>query len=141
MGAPVALAAQRPCRRAASGCGQPGPQVDQQGTGVGGEAGGQGVVVGRSWRAARSILTRRRNCLPVRSDLAWSPPIRPGRTPGPTTYELTHLEALEAEAIHIIREVAAEFERPVLLFSGGKDSVVMLHLAEKAFWPARCRSR
>ena len=51
--------------------------------------------------------------------------------------ELTHLEALEAESIHIIREVAAEFERPGLLFSGGKDSIVMLRLAEKAFWPAR----
>ncbi|MGH2687800.1 MAG: sulfate adenylyltransferase subunit CysD, partial [Actinomycetota bacterium] len=50
---------------------------------------------------------------------------------------LTHLRALEAEGIHIIREVAAEFERPVLLFSGGKDSIVMLRLAEKAFHPAR----
>src|ERR1700686_2814590 len=58
---------------------------------------------------------------------------------GPTAgrYELSHLRSLEAEAIHIIREVAAEFERPVLLFSGGKDSIVMLHLALKAFQPAR----
>jgi sulfate adenylyltransferase subunit 2 len=50
--------------------------------------------------------------------------------------QLSHLEALEAESIHVVREVAAEFERPVLLFSGGKDSAVMLRLAEKAFWPA-----
>jgi sulfate adenylyltransferase subunit 2 len=53
------------------------------------------------------------------------------------TYELSHLRALEAEAIHVMREVAAELERPVLLFSGGKDSIVLLRLAEKAFRPGR----
>src|SRR6476619_160725 len=54
----------------------------------------------------------------------------------PTTYHLSHLRTLEAEAIHVMREVAADFERPVLLFSGGKDSIVLLRLAEKAFRPA-----
>jgi len=52
-------------------------------------------------------------------------------------YSLSHLETLEAESIHILREAAAEARRPVLLFSGGKDSIVMLRLAEKAFRPAR----
>jgi sulfate adenylyltransferase subunit 2 len=52
-------------------------------------------------------------------------------------YELTHLRNLESEAIHIMREVGAQLERPVLLFSGGKDSIVLLRLAEKAFRPAR----
>ena len=56
-------------------------------------------------------------------------------SPAAGQYELSHLRSLEAEAIHIIREVAAEFERPVLLFSGGKDSIVLLRLAEKAFRP------
>src|ERR1700704_3189190 len=55
----------------------------------------------------------------------------------PFTFELSHLETLEAELIHIFREVAAEFERPVLLFSGGKDSIVLLRLAQKAFRPGR----
>jgi sulfate adenylyltransferase subunit 2 len=55
----------------------------------------------------------------------------------PTKYELGHLKALEAESIHIMREVAATMERPALLFSGGKDSIIMVHLARKAFWPAR----
>ena len=55
----------------------------------------------------------------------------------PVHYELSHLESLEAESIHIFREVAAEFERPVLLFSGGKDSIVLLRLAQKAFRPGR----
>src|SRR6201986_4421848 len=57
--------------------------------------------------------------------------------PSRTDYLLSQLDVLEAESIHVIREVAAEFERPVLLFSGGKDSIVMLALAERAFWPAR----
>src|SRR6266568_1010283 len=53
-----------------------------------------------------------------------------------TSYHLDHLQFLETEAIHVLREVAAEFERPVLLFSGGKDSICLLRLAEKAFRPS-----
>ncbi len=53
------------------------------------------------------------------------------------TYQLSDVGALESEPIHIIREVAAEFDRPAMLFSGGKDSIVMLHLASKAFAPAK----
>ena len=54
-----------------------------------------------------------------------------------TDYKLTHLKQLESESIHIIREVAAEFERPVMLYSIGKDSAVMLHLTMKAFYPSK----
>src|SRR5271163_822421 len=54
-----------------------------------------------------------------------------------SSYNLTHLKELEAESIHIMREVAAEFERPVMLYSIGKDSSVMLHLAMKAFYPGK----
>jgi sulfate adenylyltransferase subunit 2 len=67
-----------------------------------------------------------------------SPTMDELRRAGVTTVRrLTHLQALESEAIHVMREVAAELERPVLLFSGGKDSIVLLRLAEKAFRPAR----
>ena len=59
-----------------------------------------------------------------------------GRTGLPAEFTLDHLDHLESEAVHIFREVAGEFERPVILFSGGKDSVVMVHLARKAFAPA-----
>lgn len=69
-----------------------------------------------------------------------NPPIRFRQeatlTTGPSSSHLTHLDRLEAESIHIIREVAAEIERPVMLYSVGKDSAVMLHLARKAFYPA-----
>jgi sulfate adenylyltransferase subunit 2 len=52
-------------------------------------------------------------------------------------YFLTHLRELEAEAIFVIREVVSQFEKPVLLFSGGKDSIVLTHLAKKAFYPGK----
>ncbi|MCB0593614.1 MAG: phosphoadenosine phosphosulfate reductase family protein, partial [Phaeodactylibacter sp.] len=53
------------------------------------------------------------------------------------SYNLNHLKELESESIYVIREVAAQFERPVLMFSGGKDSILMVHLAMKAFYPAK----
>lgn len=53
------------------------------------------------------------------------------------SYTVSHLKELEAEAIYVFREVAAQFERPVLMFSGGKDSIVLTHVAKKAFWPAK----
>ena len=52
-------------------------------------------------------------------------------------YQINHLDELEAESIFVIREVAAQFENPLMLFSGGKDSIVMFHLAIKAFYPAK----
>ncbi|MFH9674852.1 sulfate adenylyltransferase subunit CysD [Streptomyces sp. NPDC017405] len=64
------------------------------------------------------------------------PPAPAGREPAARTAPLTHLEMLESEAAHIFREVAGEFDRATLLFSGGKDSIVMLHVALKAFAPA-----
>src|SRR5205809_7121254 len=63
-------------------------------------------------------------------------PRRQTLSPFMSSYHLDHLQYLETEAIHVIREVAAEFERPALLFSGGKDSICLLRLAEKAFRPS-----
>ena len=53
------------------------------------------------------------------------------------SYKLNHLRELESESIYVIREVVAQFENPCMLFSGGKDSIVMFHLARKAFWPSK----
>ncbi len=66
----------------------------------------------------------------------YPPASDPGSHAMRTDYQMSQLDVLEAEAMHVMREVAAEFERPALLFSGGKDSIVMLALAAKAFWPA-----
>ncbi len=63
--------------------------------------------------------------------------VNTNQNPSQKSYHLTHLRELEAESIFVIREVAAQFERPALLFSGGKDSIILSHLARKAFWPGR----
>jgi sulfate adenylyltransferase subunit 2 len=97
---------------------------------------------GRYGRARDIFLTMVRKPRPGRrivacgaADLDWLCPN--GYAPGVIRYQLSHLRALEHEAIHILREMAAERERPCLLFSGGKDSIVLLRLAEKAFRPAK----
>src|SRR4029079_3437081 len=74
---------------------------------------------------------------PLRSITARGRRGRRGAGGGAVTRELSYLRRLEAEAIFFMREVAAEFEHPVLLFSGGKDSIVLLRLAEKAFRPGK----
>ena len=81
-------------------------------------------------KAEGGVCWRHRAWLPTRAVRTASAHVGSGH------YRLSHLRALEAQAIHIFREVAAEFERPTLMFSGGKDSIVMLHVAKKAFWPA-----
>jgi sulfate adenylyltransferase subunit 2 len=81
------------------------------------------------------MFTRfKRHQFKVRLRYQCQPRDKPARMPA--TYHLTHLRTLEAEAVHVMRETVAEFEHPVLLFSGGKDSIVLLRLAEKAFRPA-----
>src|SRR5215831_5049584 len=90
--------------------------------------------------AARSPTTRRTPCCQIswfagrQSSACCSTPS--GKRSMRSDYLLSQLDVLEAESIHVMREVAAEFERPALLFSGGKDSICMLALAEKAFRPA-----
>jgi sulfate adenylyltransferase subunit 2 len=66
-----------------------------------------------------------------------SPPAEGDALPRVANYRRSHLDQLESESLYLMREVAAQFERPVLLFSGGKDSIVMVHLARKAFWPGK----
>src|SRR5690606_14671435 len=92
-------------------------------------------TIGGAASARHATLARRVN-LPGRSGIDERPERGAAMSKMPV-YRLSHLDALEAESIFIIREVVAELERPVLLFSGGKDSIVMLRLAEKAFAPAR----
>jgi len=75
------------------------------------------------------------SAVPLRPPAAAEPPAH--AAPPRPTHRRSHLDQLESEAIFIMREVAAQFERPVLLFSGGKDSIVMVKLAQKAFWPGR----
>jgi len=95
--------------------------------------------VARDSSGRSRIQPNRANRRPSRDECDHAmPDLNPtaGHGDGGSARSISHLRTLEAESIHIFREVAAEFERPVLLFSGGKDSVVMLRLAEKAFRPA-----
>ena len=80
---------------------------------------------------------RLRNC--AAADIRMARPF--AQRPPMAGYQITHLKQLESESIRIIREVAAEFEKPVMLYSIGKDSTVLLHLARKAFYPGACRFR
>src|SRR5881394_3008332 len=92
-------------------------------------------------RTSGTISIRRRRMKSASAACTPRGAARRPRTPGRaettmTNYHLDHLQHLETEAIHIMREVAGEFERPALLFSGGKDSICLLRLAEKAFRPS-----
>ena len=84
-----------------------------------------------------TVAARRRLMVPVADDLAEENRLQSGPIQIPSPGALTHLQRLEAESIHIMREVVAEAENPVMLYSIGKDSAVMLHLALKAFFPGK----
>src|SRR6187551_1855209 len=97
---------------------------------------GDGACRRRAVAATAWTRSRRRSRDPVPASVGACQEGPPRRTPAMSTYSLSHLRQLEAESIHIIREVAAEFENPVMLFSLGKDSMAMLRVAQKAFHPA-----
>src|SRR4051812_41479519 len=98
---------------------------------------GDGACRRRAVVATAWTRSRRRSRDPVPASVGALQDGPPRRAPAMSTYSLSHLRQLEAESIHIIREVAAEFENPVMLYSIGKDSSVMVRLAMKAFHPGR----
>src|SRR6188474_3235482 len=98
---------------------------------------GDGACRRRAVAATAWTRSRRRFRDPVPASVGAFQEGPPRRAPAMSTYSLSHLRQLEAESIHIFREVAAEFENPVMLYSIGKDSSVLLHLARKAFYPGR----